>query len=145
MAVPELLWPWLCLEDGICVTLLLSGPCDPPQPDWALPAAAGSSVQRLCWRGGMKSKSRQKHNCRRDKVSHSFFQLLQMELLTQNYKHCWDVVLCAGLHTHCMDTAGPSDLRNANSGLERGVCRNHPASVMGGLPTRQEDYSSAYV
>lgn len=32
-----------------------------------------------------------------------------------------------------MDTAGPSDLRNANSGLQRGVSRNRPASVIGGI------------
>lgn len=87
-----------------------------------------------CAGGGTRSqKSRQKNTIAGGtKSATAFFQLLQMELLTQNYKRCRDAVLCAGLHTHCMDTAGPSDLRNANSGLQRGVSRNRPASVTGG-------------
>lgn len=73
-AVPEQLRPRLCLEDGLCVTPLHSGPCNPTQPARVLPAGAGSSVQGLCWRGDKKSKNPdKKHDCRRDEVSHSFF------------------------------------------------------------------------
>jgi len=133
-AVPEQLRPRLCLEDGLCVTPLHSGPCNPTQPARVLPAGAGSSVQGLCWRGDKKSKIQTKNTIAGGtKSATAFFQLLQMELLTQNYKRCRDAVLCAGLHMHCMDTAGPSDLRNANSGLQRGVSRNRPASVIGGI------------